>query len=73
MIVCHCRGVSDREIRGAVREGAVGCASVAHKCGAAGDCGGCTGLVEQIIQQELKRSPTSDSSSTLATLTLAAR
>ena len=71
MIVCHCRGVSDREIRGAVREGAVGCASVAHKCGTAGDCGGCTGLVEQIIQQELKRSPNSDPASTLATLALA--
>jgi bacterioferritin-associated ferredoxin len=73
MIVCHCRGVSDHEIRGAVREGAVGCTSVAHRCGAAGDCGGCTGLVEQIIQQELERSATPDPASTLAALALATR
>jgi bacterioferritin-associated ferredoxin len=71
MIVCHCRAVSDREIRCAVREGAVGCAGVTRKCGAAGDCGGCSGLVEQIVKQELERSPTSDPSAPLALLAIA--
>ena len=41
MIVCLCRGVSDREIRAAVAQGACSAEAVAASCGAGADCGSC--------------------------------
>jgi len=52
MIVCHCRGVSDRAIRKAVREGAVDSADVARACGAGAHCGGCLDAVHEIVAVE---------------------
>jgi len=57
MIVCHCRGVSDRTVKRAVREGAVCVGGVARACGAGTGCGGCHGTIEQILVVE--RSTTS--------------
>lgn len=53
MIVCHCRATSDREIRRAVRNGAVSLHEVSRSCGAASACGGCTEAVHEIIASEL--------------------
>ena len=53
MIVCHCRSATDREIRRAVREGAVSLRDVSSQCGAASACGGCTEAVLEIIETEL--------------------
>jgi bacterioferritin-associated ferredoxin len=65
--------VSDQEIRCAVRDGAAGCAGVARECGAAGDCGGCLRIVEQIIHQELQSDSGPDPSVALSTLATASR
>jgi bacterioferritin-associated ferredoxin len=53
MIVCHCRGVTDREIRRCVRSGGATVGAVSEACGAASGCGGCSALVGKIVQAEL--------------------
>jgi bacterioferritin-associated ferredoxin len=55
MIVCHCHGVTDREIRASVKNGARTCADVADACGASSGCGGCASLVEDIVHCERRR------------------
>ena len=55
MIVCHCHGVTDREIRASVQNGARTCADVADACGASSGCGGCESLVAEIVQGERRR------------------
>jgi bacterioferritin-associated ferredoxin len=55
MIVCHCRALTDRDVRSAVQCGAVTRASVARACGAGADCGGCRPVVDEIVGQELAR------------------
>jgi len=41
MILCVCRGVSEREVAEVVAEGAASVAEVRRVCGAGGDCGSC--------------------------------
>lgn len=55
MIVCHCHGVTDREVRAAVREGACRVAEVARRCRAGTSCGGCAPLVAEIVCAERRR------------------
>ena len=55
MIVCHCHGVTDREIRVSVQNGSRTCADVANCCGAGSGCGGCASLVAEIVQGERRR------------------
>lgn len=52
MIVCHCHGVTDREIRASVHCGARTCADVADTCGAGSGCGGCREVVAEILASE---------------------
>jgi bacterioferritin-associated ferredoxin len=52
MLVCHCRGVTDRTIREAVRSGASTADAVEAVCGAGGGCGGCSELVTDVIEAE---------------------
>lgn len=54
MIVCHCRGVTDREIRRCVRSGRASVGAVSEACGAASGCGGCEPLVSEIVESELE-------------------
>lgn len=49
MIVCHCRTVTDREIRRAVIDGARTADEVADACGAGTDCGCCRAGVEELL------------------------
>ncbi len=41
MYVCHCRGVTDRDIRSAIESGATNLAELARRCAAGSGCGGC--------------------------------
>jgi bacterioferritin-associated ferredoxin len=50
MIVCVCRGVSDREIRAAIEEGAK-CVDSLESCGIGGDCGGCQETLRDMIAE----------------------
>jgi len=53
VIVCHCRAVSDRTIRAAVREGASTLDEVSAETGASTCCGGCEPTVNRILAEEL--------------------
>ena len=55
MIVCHCRRITDRQIRKMVRDGAGSVGEVARACGAATGCGGCATVIHEIVNDELDR------------------
>ena len=54
MLVCHCRGVSDRQIKRAVKNGACSLRDVARATGAGMRCGGCRENVAQVVQDALQ-------------------
>jgi bacterioferritin-associated ferredoxin len=56
VIVCHCKGVSDRAIRKAVRAGACTHRDVARACQAGSRCGGCVNAVSEILESERNES-----------------
>mgnify|MGYP005838674863 FL=1 len=55
MIVCHCRGVTDRQIKRVVQEGAVSAREVAQATGAGMRCGGCRSNVNRVVSQSVER------------------
>ena len=55
MIVCHCRGVTDRQIRKAVRDGARNRNEIVMACSAGAHCGGCVPAIDEIIDRECER------------------
>jgi bacterioferritin-associated ferredoxin len=54
VIVCHCKAVTDRAIRSAIRDGARCRRSVARACAAGRSCGGCAPAIDEIVQSELE-------------------
>lgn len=54
MIVCHCKGVSDRDIRAAVRGGASCRVQVGARCAAGTGCGGCHQTIDEILHAETR-------------------
>ena len=52
MLVCHCRRVSDREIRAFVRKGTRSVRDVCRSSGAGSRCGGCMPLVRELVRTE---------------------
>lgn len=51
MIVCHCKGTTDREIQAAATRGRGTCAEVERRCGAGGGCGGCKPTIVAILAE----------------------
>lgn len=70
MLVCHCRGVSDRQIKRAVRNGACSVRQVARETGAGMRCGGCRTNVTQILEEALADSGGSSSVASMIGLEL---
>jgi bacterioferritin-associated ferredoxin len=56
VIVCHCTGITDRDIRSLVRNGRAASARAMGRtekdCAAGHGCGGCRLTIAQIIDQE---------------------
>lgn len=52
VIVCHCKGISDRDVRAAIRSGAACRVQVGERCAAGTGCGGCHGTIEDLIRTE---------------------
>ena len=50
MIVCHCKAITDRQIRDAARRGAKTGRDVAIQCQAGTCCGGCSPVIEQLLR-----------------------
>jgi bacterioferritin-associated ferredoxin len=57
MVVCHCRGVSDRQVRAAIDDGARTLAEVGARCGAAQECGGCRFTVKDLLARAPEGGP----------------
>ena len=51
MIVCHCRALTDRDIRQAAAEGHDTPATLARACGAGACCGGCLEAVVEVLRE----------------------
>lgn len=51
MIVCHCRAVTDREIRDAIAGGARDEFDIVQACGAGGYCGGCVPAITALLSE----------------------
>lgn len=60
MIVCSCRGVSDRTLLQAIRDGANTVDEVGQRTGAGTGCGCCRGSLAQIIDRTLATTATVD-------------
>jgi bacterioferritin-associated ferredoxin len=50
MIVCLCRGVSERHVETVVAKGAATVHEVSRACGAGSDCGACRHLLAALIE-----------------------
>jgi bacterioferritin-associated ferredoxin len=57
MIVCHCKGITDRDIRKALLEGTLTRDAGARASLAGSECGGCRPLIEQIIGKQSGHQP----------------
>ncbi|MCB9547130.1 MAG: (2Fe-2S)-binding protein [Myxococcales bacterium] len=51
MIVCICEGVSDREVKRVLRQGACDLGSLRRECGAGGDCGSCRPQLRRMLRE----------------------
>ena len=49
MLVCHCKGLTDRDVRGAIEAGACTRREIARHCGAGSVCGGCRPLLDELL------------------------
>ncbi|HEV3401670.1 MAG TPA: (2Fe-2S)-binding protein [Acidimicrobiales bacterium] len=49
MFVCHCRAVSDGDVRWCIAEGACDVDEIGRRCGAGTGCGGCRGALAQLL------------------------
>jgi bacterioferritin-associated ferredoxin len=50
MIICNCRGASDRDIKAAIEAGA-GCLSELERSGIGGHCGCCEETLREMISE----------------------
>ena len=74
MLVCQCRGVTDRQIRRLVKDGACSTREVARATGAGMRCGGCrsnvTKVVNEAVLQEFQKTRSSMASGMLLPLSI---
>ncbi len=52
MVICHCTGVREDQIRCTIRAGARSLREVARACGAGTGCGTCCVAVAEILSEE---------------------
>jgi bacterioferritin-associated ferredoxin len=50
VLVCHCKGISDRELERAIDAGACSPSEVTRRCGAGSVCGGCRPLIDELLE-----------------------
>jgi len=56
VIVCVCKGVSDRDIRGAARQGCASVREIGDRCRAGTDCGLCRADIRHMLNEHRSRS-----------------
>lgn len=55
MIVCHCKGKTNRDIEAAAASGARTTRDVAIACEAGSDCGGCVHAISALLRSQRNR------------------
>lgn len=53
MYVCICKGITDTQIKDAVIDGAASVRQVRKKLGATSQCGKCTSMTRQVVNEAL--------------------
>ena len=53
MWICHCKGVTDRQIRSAINAGARSVVEISARCRAGTGCGGCVREVCRLLDDHL--------------------
>jgi len=51
MLVCHCKGLTEREVRSAIESGACSRRALARQCGAGSVCGGCRPVLDELLER----------------------
>jgi bacterioferritin-associated ferredoxin len=51
--VCHCRAVTDRDVRAAIEAGARSPRELARDCGAGAECRACWAALWELVDQEV--------------------
>lgn len=57
MIVCVCHGISDKNVRSLIDEGAATVRDISARCGAGTDCGACVRDLRQMTRSCKRRTP----------------
>ena len=57
MLVCHCKGLTDRDVRRAIESGACTRRDVVRRCGAGSVCGGCRPLIDELLESGERTAP----------------
>ena len=56
MVVCLCKGISDRKIRALVQDGATSVRDIIRTCQAGSDCGSCLCQLKELVAEARKES-----------------
>ena len=70
MLVCHCHGIGDRNIRECIRNGARTVDEVSRACGAGTTCGGCRPVIRALMGDETLQRRCAEDSPQASLLTL---
>jgi bacterioferritin-associated ferredoxin len=57
MLVCHCKGLTDRDVRRTIEAGACTRRDVVRRCGAGSVCGGCRPLIDELLENGERPAP----------------
>ena len=57
MIVCLCKGLTDKHVRDSIRRGAASVEDVGDDCGAGTGCGSCHGMIELMLADDGSATP----------------
>lgn len=50
MYVCVCNGITERQVRQAIEQGAASLSDLTEKLGVAAGCGSCAGFTEELLR-----------------------
>ena len=56
-IICHCKMVTEKEIKALIKKGAASAIEIMEFTGAGSGCGRCKPRVVELVQKELEKKP----------------
>jgi bacterioferritin-associated ferredoxin len=57
MIVCLCKGITDKHVRDSIKRGAITVEDIGDDCGAGTGCGACHGMIEAMLADDGTATP----------------